>query len=161
MPRACTCRRPARRPARSPAHSDRVVARRRTLRPVRAVSGPRAENERPTKSSRSSKSSKRERNPPARTRTPSQERPHGDVERGSFPRTKTTPHERKKTTRTKTTRTKTTQTESELLFYTPRMQISGSQKPGGRSHARPLVGRKGGREPPWIQTFAYTVQPFP
>ena len=24
------------------------------------------------------------------------------------------------------------------------MQISGSQKPGGRSHARPLVGRKGG-----------------
>ena len=29
-------------------------------------------------------------------------------------------------------------------FYNPRMQISGSQKPGGRSHARPLVGRKGG-----------------
>ena len=41
------------------------------------------------------------------------------------------------------------------LLYNPRMQISGSQKPGGRSHARPLVGRKGGREPPWIQTFAY------
>ena len=29
-------------------------------------------------------------------------------------------------------------------FYNPRMQISGSQRPGGRSHARPLVGRKGG-----------------
>ena len=47
------------------------------------------------------------------------------------------------------------------LFYNPRMQISGSQKPGGRSHAHPLVGRKGGRVPPWIQTFAYAVQPFP
>ena len=30
------------------------------------------------------------------------------------------------------------------LFYNPRMQISGSQKPGGRSHTRPLVGRKRG-----------------
>ena len=38
VPRACTCRRPARRPARS----DRLVVKRRALRPVSAVSGPRA-----------------------------------------------------------------------------------------------------------------------
>ena len=31
----------------------------------------------------------------------------------------------------------------------------------GRSHARPLVGRKGGREPPLIQIFAYKVMVFP
>ena len=29
-------------------------------------------------------------------------------------------------------------------FYNPRMHISRIQRPGGRSHARPLVGRKGG-----------------
>ena len=33
---------------------------------------------------------------------------------------------------------------SKARIIIPHMQISGSQKPGGRSHTRPLVGRKGG-----------------
>ena len=46
------------------------------------------------------------------------------------------------------------------VIFIPRVCKSPDPKAGGRSHARPLVGRKGGRVFLRIRTFAHAGRPF-
>ena len=168
VPRACTCRRPAR--------SDRVVEKRRALRPARAVSGPRADRLRtwlalprrgrpqgpgcadsghrcPCASRRRAPDQKQQ----VKQAPEKRERKSTRARQNSQSGKRTGPEQRGEAERREGGQTNRPCTS---LLYPAYANIWITEARWAEPRS-PVGRKKRGREPPWIQTFAYTVQPFP
>ena len=108
-------------------------------------------------------------NPRARARTPSHEREEQDQNEEKLPSTRTEKREKQDENEEQDQdgekELPSTRARAEppmyVSFITRVCKYLDHRSPVGGATLAHWSGEKGGREPPWIQTFAYTVQPFP